>query len=94
MGLPVTADSIVVVSRSDGHNSFVRLPSDEAMARDRGDLDVDFLLKVVLVLVVIWLALEVVETLLDLAFGLLGLLRPFVGLLVVVLIVLFLLDRI
>ncbi|MFB6159937.1 MAG: hypothetical protein ABEJ61_02035 [Haloferacaceae archaeon] len=63
------------------------------MARTRGDVSVDDLLKVVLVLVVVWLALEVLDAILDIAFGLLGFLRPFIGLVVVALIVLFLLDR-
>jgi hypothetical protein len=61
---------------------------------DRAAIDTDTLLKIVLVLVVVWLFLEVLEFLLDLAFGLLGLLRPFIGLIVLALIVLFLLDRI
>lgn len=60
---------------------------------DRGDVDADTLLKVVLVLVVIWLALEVVDTVLDIAFGLLGPLRPLVGLVVLALVALYLLDR-
>jgi hypothetical protein len=64
------------------------------MSTDRAAIDVDDLLKIVLVLVVVWLALEVVETVLDLTFGLLGALRPFVGLIVLILIVLWLLDRI
>jgi hypothetical protein len=63
------------------------------MNRSRGDLTVDTLLKVVLVLVVVWLALAVVETLLDIAFGFFHLFRPVIGLVVVALIVLFLLDR-
>ena len=60
---------------------------------DRGDLDADTLLKVVLVLVVIWLALEVVGEILDIALGLLGPLRPLVGLVVLALVALYLLDR-
>jgi hypothetical protein len=60
---------------------------------DRGDIDADMLLKVVLVLVVLWLGLEVLDTVLDIAFGLLGPLRPLVGLIVLALIVLYLLDR-
>jgi hypothetical protein len=63
------------------------------MDRARGDVTVDSLLKVVLVLVVVWLVLEVLDTILDIAFGLLGFLRPILGLVVVALIVLFLLDR-
>lgn len=60
---------------------------------DRGALDADTLLKIVLVLVVLWLGLEIVDTVLDIAFGLLGPLRPLVGLVVLALIVLYLLDR-
>lgn len=54
-------------------------------------VDADDLLKVVLVLVAVWIVLEILETVVDVVFG------PFdslVGLLVVVLIALFLLDRI
>jgi hypothetical protein len=56
-------------------------------------VDADSLLKVVLVLVVLWLGLEVVETALDLAFGLLSLFRPLIGLVVVALVALYLLGR-
>ena len=51
------------------------------------------LLKIVLVLVVVWLALEIVGEVFDLFVGLLNLLPTVVGLLIVVLIVLWLLDR-
>ncbi|RLM56740.1 hypothetical protein DVK02_09645 [Halobellus sp. Atlit-31R] len=61
---------------------------------DRAELEVEDLLKVVLVLAVIWLALEVVGGVLGILAELLGPLRPFVGLVVVALIVLWLLDRI
>lgn len=57
----------------------------------RADIEVETLLKVVLVLVVVWLALEVLDTLTDL---LLGALQPVVGLVIAALIVLWLLDRI
>jgi hypothetical protein len=60
------------------------------MAR-RGKLDVDSLLKIVLVLVIVWLGLEIVSEVFDLLFGPFV---PVVGLLVLVLIVLYLLDRI
>lgn len=60
---------------------------------DRGDVDADTLLKVVLVLVVIWLGLEVLDTVLDIALGLLGPLRPLIGLVVLALVALYLLDR-
>ena len=61
---------------------------------DRAAVDAEDLLKVVLVLVIAWLVLEVLGELLDIALGLLGFFRPFLGLLVLALIVLFLLDRI
>lgn len=61
---------------------------------DPASIDAEDLLKLVLVLVVAWLALEVLDTVLDIAFGVLGLFRPFLGLIVLALIVLFLLDRI
>lgn len=57
---------------------------------DRAALEVETLLKVVLVLVVVWLALEVVGGVVRLV---LGPLPEIIGLLVVVLIVLWLLDR-
>ncbi|WP_135364934.1 DUF7554 family protein [Halosimplex halophilum] len=57
----------------------------------RADIEVETLLKVVLVLVVVWLALEVLDALTDL---LLGALQPVVGLVIAALIVLWLLDRI
>lgn len=57
----------------------------------RGKLDVDGLLKIVLVLVVVWLALEILGEFVNLLFGSLA---PIVGLVVLVLIVLYLLDRI
>jgi len=60
----------------------------------RASLDVGDLLKLVLVLVVVWLALEIVGEVFDLFFGLLGFLPDLLGLAVVVLIVLWLLDRI
>lgn len=57
----------------------------------RGDLDADTLLRIVLVLVIIWIAVEILEAVVDLVFG------PFkslFGLVIIVLIVLWLLDRI
>lgn len=60
---------------------------------DRAKLEVEDLLKIVLVLVVIWLGLEVAGEILDITLGLLGPLRPLVGLVVLVLIVLWLADR-
>ena len=69
----------------------MRLPSPDT---DRAKLEVEDLLKVVLVLVVIWLVLEVVGGILGILAELLGPLRPLLGLAVVALIVLWLLDRI
>lgn len=60
---------------------------------DRGAIDVELLLKVVLVLVVIWIALEIIGEFLNIALGLLGPLRPILGLVILALIVLWLLDR-
>jgi len=57
----------------------------------RGDIEAETLLKVVLVLVVVWIAVEILESLVDLVFG------PFksiFGLIIVVLVVLWLLDRV
>ena len=59
----------------------------------RGAVDADTLLRIVLVLVVVWVALEVLDVVVDLALGVLGLFRPLIGLIVLVLIVLYLLDR-
>lgn len=64
------------------------------MTHDRAALDVEDLLKIVLVLVVVWLALEIVDEVLAITLGLLGPLRPIIGVVVLVLIVLWLLDRI
>jgi hypothetical protein len=59
----------------------------------RAAIDADDLLKIVLLLVVVWLVLEVLEAFLDVLGWLFGPLRPLLGLAVVVLIVLWLLDR-
>ena len=60
---------------------------------DRGDVEVETLLKVVLVLVAVWVVLEIVGEIVDITLGLFGFLRPVIGLLVLALIVLWLLDR-
>jgi hypothetical protein len=57
----------------------------------RADIEVETLLKIVLVLVVVWIGLEIVESVVDFVFG------PFksvFGLIIIVVIVLWLLDRI
>lgn len=59
----------------------------------RGAVDADTLLRIVLVLVVVWVALELLDVVVDLALGVLGLFRPLIGVIVLVLIVLYLLDR-
>jgi Ca2+/H+ antiporter len=61
---------------------------------DRGDLEVESLLRILLVLVVVWIVLEIVGEVMDIAATTLGAIRPFLGIIVVVLIVLWLLDRI
>ncbi|MGM0590982.1 MAG: DUF7554 family protein [Halobacteriota archaeon] len=63
------------------------------MSGTRAGIDVDTLLKVVLVLVVVWLILEIVGEILGFFAALLGPLRPLLGLVVVALIVLWLMDR-
>ncbi|WP_254272798.1 DUF7554 family protein [Haloarcula marina] len=60
---------------------------------DRGDIEVETLLKVLLVLVVVWIALEVVGEILGIFAWLLGPLQPLLGLALVVLIVLYLTGR-
>lgn len=59
----------------------------------RGNIDVDTLLKILLVLVIAWILLEVVGEVLGLFAWLLGPLQPILGLVLVVLIVLSLTDR-
>lgn len=61
---------------------------------DRAELEVEDLLKIVLVLVVVWIGLEIAESVLEITLGLLGPLRPLLGLVILVLIVLWLVDRI
>ncbi|WP_302082078.1 DUF7554 family protein [Salinibaculum rarum] len=60
----------------------------------RADIDVDTLLKVVLVLAVVWLILEVLGELLGALAWLLAPLPKLFGLALIVLIVLYLFDRI
>ena len=57
----------------------------------RADIEVETLLKIVLVLVVVWLGLEVLDSFIDI---LIGPLKPVVGLAIIALIVLWLVDRI
>ncbi|WP_434521001.1 DUF7554 family protein [Halorubrum sp. AS12] len=61
---------------------------------NRAEIDTDDLLKVVLLLVVVWLLLEIVGTVLDIAFWLLDALPTLIGIALVVVIALHLTDRI
>ncbi|WP_128906202.1 DUF7554 family protein [Halorubrum amylolyticum] len=63
-------------------------------AADRADVDVDDLLKVILVLAIAWLLLEIVDTVLDLTFALLDAIPRLIAVAIVVLIALRLADRI
>ena len=58
----------------------------------RASIDVEDLLKLVLVLVVVWLALEIVGEVVGLFTALLGPLRPLLGVVIVAVIVLWFLD--
>jgi hypothetical protein len=58
----------------------------------RGEIEVEDLLKVVLALVVVWLVIEILDSVLGMTLALLGPLRPVVGIVIVALIVLWLLD--
>lgn len=57
------------------------------------DIDTDTLLKIILVLVVVWLALEVLETFVDVLQFILVPLPKLLGVAVIVLILLYLLDQ-
>jgi hypothetical protein len=59
----------------------------------RAAIEVETLLKVVLVLVIVWIGLEIVQEVLGLFAWLLRPIGPLIGLLVAVLIALWLLDR-
>jgi hypothetical protein len=60
---------------------------------DRADIEAESLLLVILALVVVWIALEVVSELLGLLGWLLGPFKPVLGLAIIVIIVLWLTDR-
>lgn len=64
------------------------------MHMTRGKLDTDTLVKLVLLLVVVWLLLEIVETVVGLALGILAGLPTVIGVALLVLLVLWLLDYI
>ena len=61
---------------------------------DRGALDVDTLIKIVLLLVIFWLVLEVLETVLGLLRGVFWFLQPLLAVVVLILLILWLVDRI
>jgi len=61
---------------------------------NRAEIDTDDLLKVVLLLVVVWLLVEIVETVLEVASWLLDAVPTLIGVALVVLIALRLTDRI
>lgn len=58
---------------------------------DRGTITVETLLKILLVLVIVWIALDVIDQALD---TILGPFQPVLGLIIVLLIILWLLDEI
>lgn len=64
------------------------------MPAERAALDIDDLLKIVLVLVIVWLVLEVLESVLSITLGLFSSLPSIIGLLVIALIVLWYFDYI
>jgi len=64
------------------------------MLGTRAGIDVEDLLKIVLLLVVAWIVLEIVGMILGTIGWLLGPLKPILGLVILALIVLWLLDRI
>jgi hypothetical protein len=61
---------------------------------DRADVDVDDLLKLILVLAIVWLLVEIVGTVLNLTFALVDAISPLLAVVIVVLIALRLTDRI
>jgi hypothetical protein len=71
------------------HNPFSATIWSESMLDSLADIDVDDLLKMILILVIVWFALEIV----DFALGmLLGPLKPLIGLVVLALLVLWFVD--
>lgn len=71
-----------------------RPPGLPGMFGDRGDLDVETLLKIVLVLVVVLLVVDLIGLVVGGLLDLFGPFRPIISLLVIVLIVAYLFDRI
>jgi len=60
----------------------------------RADIEVESLLKIILVLVLVWIGLRVLDAFFDLLGSLFGLVTNFFGIIIVALIVLWLLDYI
>lgn len=60
----------------------------------RANLDVDDLLKIVLALVIVWLLLEIIGSLLSITMTVFNALPTLIGIVIVVLIVLWLTDRV
>ena len=63
------------------------------MLGNRAGIEVEDLLKIILLLVVVWIALEIVVMIIGTIGWLLGPLQPLLGLVILALIVLWLLDR-
>jgi hypothetical protein len=61
---------------------------------DRAAIEVETLLKIVIALVILWLALEVLDAVFGLLLGVFWFLQPLLGLVLLVLLILWLLDRI
>ena len=61
---------------------------------DRAAIEVETLLKIVIVLVILWLALEVLDAVFGLLLGFFWFLQPLLGVVLLVLLILWLLDRI
>ncbi|WP_280538039.1 hypothetical protein [Halopenitus sp. POP-27] len=61
--------------------------------RERGSIDVEDLLKVILGLVIVWLALEILGQLVNLTFAVVRALPTIIGIVIVVVIVLWLTDN-
>lgn len=60
----------------------------------RGAIDVEDLLKIILVLVIIWIGVDIIDQLVETGLDLLGPFGNLIGLLILVLIVLWLIDEI
>jgi hypothetical protein len=71
-------------------NSLLTVPR----AMDRAAIDTDTLVRIALILVVLWLALEVLDSVLGMLGRVFWFLQPLLGLVLVVILILWLLDRI